>query len=402
MPFEKFRQQQHRQWVNEGHLVDGENWNIGLGRAFGPGQRETKQTGGLMEGRTLPIAQAETLGAAIFVSVLILYLNAILAGPVIGLLLGLIAICFSDVAILRKVKAELQKIITEDNQVDILKDWGYIVYFGSGLGIISAIMWLVTGPGILVNIWPLASIQYLIPLWVKATFAVFTLPVFLVPCALLVFRMSYEIFNGNWPPPYMAVQPRGPFTLRYEQPENDDGKAEIMAMLEDAMSRKTVEVPRIVTRYDARNPNPSGSHIQDRLIESSERVHKAQSEPITDRVIAPSGRTVRVGDLNEFIIDGTGIGIAYRTWNKRKGWGYEYWSALVDTCANHGLVTNPAQRNKTKLLIESRREAVEALDNLWKHVFPDENASPHPTIEPVLPQTDDTVNRQTNYRQTDS
>jgi hypothetical protein len=338
---------------------------FGLGQ---PGQRETKQTGGLTEGNTLPVAQATTLGVVIAIAVFVLYLNAILIGPIVGILIGLFAILFADILILRYVRHEFRKALTENNQLYLARLWGHVLYWGAGIGIVAAIMWAVAGQLWLRDVWPLAEVSGRVAIWIKTTFFVFTIPPFLVPCLLLGFRMAVEIFNGNWPPPYVAVQPRGPFTLSYPVESKDDQLEEIRGMLQDALTQRPPSLPRPVPAYDKDHPNHNGKPSHD-LAEGA--------------LETPDGAVARQEDVNELVMEGTDVGITYGVWKQRKGWTERYWRSLINLCAQHGLATRPSWRSKTRLLIQSRREAAQALDNLWRYTWPARFDEPTPPPESI-------------------
>ena len=240
-----------------------------------------------------------------------------------------------------------------------------------------------------------ASRQFCVSIWPitppttspwRIAFAASFIIIPIVICAFMAAHFLLEAYNPAVFQPHQA-KPVGtpwwsPTGISIDETEPIDN---------EYPQARIVEVPRIVNRYDADNPNPNGNHLQKLLDDASERQHRIEPERVTDRFVAPGGRTVRVEDLNEFVLGSVEVGATFKTWHKRKGYSEEYWHALAETCAQQGIVTSPSPRSRTRLTVKTQREAAAALDSLWRHVFP----PPHPAAKSVRGENEPDV-RQTD------
>ena len=78
---------------------------------------------------------------------------------------------------------------------------------------------------------------------------------------------------------------------------------------------------------------------------------------------APDGTLVRFADLRRYVEQAAIVGPGFAGW-KARGWGLAYWSAVVDTLALYGIVTERKERVPTRLLVEPQ----EALGRLMQDV----------------------------------
>ena len=340
-----------------------------------PEQRETL-TGGMAGEFNIPVIQS--FASIVFASVAVLFAWILLfvIGPDVLWCAGFAIIVVTARRVLLWIGTAQQETPEEINGVRSMT----IGVCAVSLVLLGA--WAASRP-FCVSIWPITP-PTTSP-W-RIAFAASFIIIPIVICAFMAAHFLIEAYNPAVFQPHQA-KPAGtpwwsPTGISIDETEPVD---------DEYPQARIVEVPRIVNRYDAANPNPNGNHLQSLLDDASERQHRIEPERVTDRFVAPGRRTVRVSDLNEFVLDGVVVGATFKTWHRRKGWGEEYWHAIAETCAQQGIVTSPSPRSRTRFTVGTRREAAAALDNLWRHVFP----PPHPASksvggenEPDVRQTD--------------
>lgn len=340
------------------------NPNGGFGGFRQPSQRETI-SGGYEGGVKIPVIQA--FASVVFASLCVLFVWILLfiIGPDVLWCAGFAMIVIVARRVLLWIGTAQQETQEEINGARAMT----IGTCAIALVLLGA--WAVSRQ-FCVDVWPVALPP--VSAW-RIVFAVtFIIPPIAV-CALMAFQFAVNAYNPAAFQPHQA-KPAGtpwwsPTGQTIVDTEPDDDKYEQVA-------QAIREIPRPVPAYSNGNPNPNGSRVQDALADASERQHRTPPEQINDRFVAPGGRTVRVSDLNEFVLDGVVVGATFKTWHARKGWGSEYWEAIAKTCAQHGIVTSPGPRSRTRFVVKTRREAVDALDHLWRHVFPPPLSAPLP------------------------
>lgn len=346
--------------------MDNENGGAGYGMFRQPAQRETI-SGGYEGGIRIPVIQA--FASIVFASlgILLAWILLFVIGPDVLWCAGFIAIAIVARRVLLWIGTAQQETTEEVNGVRAMTIATLVVSLAVGGA------WSVSRQ-FCIDHWPAILPQ--VSIW-RTVFAIsFIIPTIIV-CALMAFQFTINAYNPAAFQPHQAKPPGTPWWSPTGQTTIETEPIEDEYLPEQIIQ----QVPRIVTRYDAAHPNPNGNSLQNILIDASERQHQIpESPPLNDRLIAPNGRTVRVADVNEFVIDGVTVGATFKTWHNRKGYSEEYWRALVETCANHGLATSPGRRKSTRLLVVSRREAVDALDHLWRQVFPQ---APHPAPDTI-------------------
>jgi len=325
-----------------------------------PAQRETI-SGGYEGGVRIPVIQA--FASVVFASLGILFVWILLfvIGPDVVWFAGFAVIVIVSRRVLLWIGTAQQESQEEINGARAMTI-GTCVLALAMLGAWAA------SRQFCVNIWPSALPP--VSVW-RTVFAVsFIVPPILV-CALMALSFAINAYNPSAFQPHQA-KPAGtawwsPTGQTIIDTEIDDDYAQVEQSIR--------EIPRPVPAYGNGNPNPNGSKLQERLTDASERQHATppEPEPVNDRFVAPGGRTVRVADLNEFVLDGVVVGATFKTWHKRRGWGSEYWEAIAKTCSQHGIVSSPGPRSRTRFVVTTRHEAAAALDHLWRHVF-----TPHP------------------------
>jgi hypothetical protein len=325
----------------------------GFGRQ--PAQRETI-SGGYEGGVKIPVIQA--FASVVFASLCILFAWILLfvIGPDVLWCAGFAAIAVITLRVLRWVGTAQQETQEEINGVRAMT-------IGTcAIAVLLLVAWAASRQ-FCVDMWP--AMLPTVSVW-RVIFAVtFIIPPIAV-CALMALSFAINAYNPASFQPMMAKPSGTPWWSPTGQTIVETEPEEPYQQIIQAIR----EIPRPVPAYGNGNPNPNGSAVQKRLTDASERQHATPPEPANDRFVAPGGRTVRVADLNEFVLDGVVVGATFKTWHKRKGWGEEYWRAMAETCAQHGIVKSPGPRSRTRFVVKSRREAAQALDHLWRHVFP--------------------------------
>jgi hypothetical protein len=287
-----------------------------------PGQREVS-AGGIEREYKLVVKHTLLLLAYVMLLIFpVLVVDILIIGPALGYAIIALGILYASARVLNSFRS-----------------WNVVV-----IGVLATSAWLAFGYDLVDSWWWIARCDW--PLRNKLLFITWT-GSGLVVLWLAVFRSSYEIVDPNWSPT-ISVRPADwgilwpwnqPVEVVEEEPESTQPQVE--------------QLPRPVPNFGSRDIEPS----------------VPTDDGQYDRVIAPSGRVVRVSTLLEFAALAPKLGTAFTgVWKGRlvqeddkNVWDLDLWQDVVDTWALFGVVTERQERTKTRVLVGDPREAAARL-----------------------------------------
>jgi hypothetical protein len=263
-------------------------------------QVETRHTDETTELR-LPLQQGFWLAVVLIIALTTLALDVLVIGPLVGVAAVLAILVYAVARI--------------------------TVVFGRWAGLVSAIpgvLWCLYGGRVIDKVWP--PIEVGAPLWLIFAVLAYSIPVYFA-CALVSYRMAYEIVDPNWPP-----------TLTPRRPELGVTWPRARLQLMPAQVR---EVPRPVIINGNRNKLEAGPDVVAGIAES-----------VGPTVMSPVGVEVIVNDVVQYLRKGPKIGTSSRVWEEEADWDWDYWNGVVRLLEQLCILGRIESRKKPKFIIE--------------------------------------------------
>ena len=252
----------------------------------------------------LPMLQTGSLIVAGLLAISTMILLAILTGPIFGyVIISVLHVYFT-------IRA-------------------YVVFDKAGGLVVGVVLiaWLAFGYQLLDKVW--IPVRFDLPGWILFIIYALSLPVF-IGTSILLYRMTYEISDPNWPPP-----------IEHRKP--DAGPV-----------------------FPGTRVGPQSQVIVTREVPRPFMIRQGGAPMIDEQDIAPDasvvgsleGPEVRVQDAIAFVRLGPRIGTSSREWKRERGWEYSYWKSVVDFLVNVGILYPLTPKSSPKFAITDFNEAM--------------------------------------------